>query len=120
MGPENGFDPNNYTLYLGDTPIARGEIELVEITVPVDAPKPERILQLQQVEFTVHFKTPKRWRCRGRKRFIKLMMSEGISRNNAERMADFMRGWIPYGEAWRNYLFTGPVERVMRYDRRPD
>ena len=47
MGPENEFDQNNYTLYLGETPIAKGKIELVEITVPVDAPKPERILQLQ-------------------------------------------------------------------------
>ena len=41
-------------------------------------------------------------------------MSEGISRNNAEWMADFMRGWMPYGEAWRNYFFTGPAERMMR------
>lgn len=108
MGPGNGFDPNSFTLFLGDTPIARGEIELVEITVPVDAPKPERILQLQQVEFTVHFKTPKRWRCRSRKRFIKLIMSEGISRNYAERMADFVRRWMPYGDAWRRYLWSKP------------
>ena len=77
MGPENGFDPNNYTLYLGDTPIARGEIELVEITVPVDAPKPERILQLQQVEFTVQLKTPKRWRCGSRNLLLSRIQISG-------------------------------------------
>ena len=105
MGPENGFDTNNYTLYLGDTPIARGEIELVEITVPADTPKPETILPLQQMEFTVYFKVQKRRSGKSRKRFIKLMMSEGISRNYAEQLADFVRGWMPYGKAWRKYLW---------------
>ena len=105
MGPENRIDPNSFTLFLGDTPIARGEIKLAEITVPADAQKPETILPLQQVEFAVHFKTPKRLRCRSRKRFIKLMMSEGVSRNTAAWLADFVRGWMPYGRAWREYLW---------------
>lgn len=105
MGPENKFNPNSFTLFLGDTPIARGEIQLAEITVPADTMKPEAILPLQQVEFTVYFKAQKRWSCKSRKRFIKLMMSEGISRNYAERLADFVRGWMPYREAWREYLW---------------
>ena len=105
MGPENKFKPNNFTLFLGDTPIARGEIRLAEITVPADTPKPETILPLQQMEFTAHFKVQKRWSCKSRKRFIKLMMSEGISKNYAERLADFVRGWMPYREAWRKYLW---------------
>ena len=105
MGPENGFDLNNVTLYLGDTPIARGEIRLAEITLPPDALKLESVLPLQEVEFAFTIKAPKRWRCKNRKRFIKLMMSEGISRNYAERLADFVRGWMPYGKAWREYLW---------------
>lgn len=108
MGPESGFDLNNYTLYLGDTPIAHGEIELAEITVPADAPKPERILQIQQVEVTVHFKMPKRWRCKSRKRFIKLLMSKGISRNEAESVARVARiAGVPYEELWRSYFLWG-------------
>ena len=108
MGPENKFNPNDFTLFLGDTPIARGEIQLAEITVPADTPKPETILPLQQMEFTVHFKTPKRWRCRGRKRFVKLLMSMGISRNQAESMAGVARiAGVPYGELWRSYFFWG-------------
>ena len=98
-------NPNDFTLFLGDTPIARGEIQLAEITVPADTPKPETILPLQQMEFTVYFKVQKRRSCKSRKRFIKLMMSEGISRNYAERLADFVRGWMPYGKAWRKYLW---------------
>ena len=105
MGPENKFNQNDFTLFLGDTPIARGEIQLAEITVPADTPKPETILPLQQMEFTVYFKVQKRRSCKNRKRFIKLMMSEGISRNYAERLADFVRGWMPYGKAWREYLW---------------
>lgn len=33
----------------------------------------------------------KRYRCRSRKRFVKLLMSEGYSRNWAREWADFMR-----------------------------
>ena len=102
MGPESKND--DYTLYLDGVPIARGEIQLPEITVSADAPEPEVMTMLEPMEFTVTVTTPKHWRCRGRKRFIKLMMSEGISRNYAEWLADFTRTLMPYGETWRNYL----------------
>ena len=42
-------------------------------------------------------------RAMGYKRIV--MMSEGISRNYAEQLADFVRGWMPYGKAWRKYLW---------------
>ena len=119
MGPENKFNPNDFTLFLGDTPIARGEIQLAEITVPADTPKPETILPLQQMEFTVYFKVQKRRSCKSRKRFIKLMMSEGISRNNAERIVDFTRGLMSYREAWSNYLLHR-AWKVQEYDNRID
>lgn len=116
MGPEN---KNEYTVYrdggtLGGTPVARGEIELVKITIPEEVMNPGDGFPYEYMGCTFYFKIPKRWRCRGRKRFMKLMMSEGIRRNNSEWLADFMRGWMPYGEAWRNYLLTGPAERMMR------
>ena len=105
MGPENKTE---YTVYwdgipLGDTPIAPGIIH--NITVSEDELTQEAMSLLEPMEFTVRFKTPKRCRCRSRKRFIKLMMSEGISRNYAERLADFVREWMPYGKAWREYLW---------------
>lgn len=108
MGPES---KNDYTLYLrdvalGDTPIEPGIIH--EITVSMDALMPEALKLLEPMEFTVQIKTPKRWRCRSRKRFIKLMMSEGITRNYAERLADFIRKLMPYGEAWRSYIWSRP------------
>lgn len=72
MGPENGFDPNGYTVYLGDTPIARGEIKLKEITIPVEMFEPVRGLVCQCEDarqwmgFTLKIEVPKRWRCRSR------------------------------------------------------
>lgn len=111
MGPENGFDQNGYTVYLGDAPIVRGELILPEITLPPEMFEPVRepIYQYagtcQCVTFTLTIEVPKRWHCRSRKRFIKLMMSEGISWNYAERLADFVREWMPYGKAWWEYLW---------------
>ena len=101
MGTES---ESSYTVYLDGVPITPGQ--LPEITVPADEPGPGRILAdpSLKMKFTFTWKTPKRWRCRSRKRFIKLMMSEGISRNGAVWLADFMRKMMPYGEAWRQYV----------------
>lgn len=105
MGPENKIDFSACTLFLDGEPIGTGTIEqLPEITVASDAPEPDMHLADLSLEITGYFKTPKRWRCRSRKRFIKLMMSEGISRNGAVWLADFMRKMMPYGEAWRKYF----------------
>lgn len=61
---------------------------------------------LPQWDITVRFKIPKWFRCRSRKRFVKLMMAEGIKRNYAEWLAGVVRSWkIPYKEAWRNYAW---------------
>lgn len=108
MGLENKVDLSNCTPYLGNTPIVRGEIQLAEITVPADAPKQESILPLQQMELTVHFKMPKHWHCKSRRRFIKLLMSKKISRNQAESVARVARiAGVPYEELWRSYFLWG-------------
>ena len=99
MGPEM---ENRYTVYLDGVPIDREKI--VNVSLTMEAQEPDSVLASQSLEFTVHYKTPKRWRCRGRKRFIKLMMSEGIDRNGAVWLADFVRKMMPYGEAWRKYF----------------
>ena len=106
MGPENKTDLGNCTLYLNGEPIAWGQGELPEITVPEEVREPQKSIGMcERMKFTLTIKMPKRWRCRSRKRFIKLVMSEGIGRNYAERLADFVRGWMPYREAWREYLW---------------
>lgn len=106
MGPENKIDLTGYTLFLDGEPVEQIGT-LPEITVAADAPEPDGVfgsLSDLSLEMKGTFKTPKRWRCRSRKRFIKLMMSEGISRNGAVWLADFIRGLMPYGEAWRQYV----------------
>lgn len=100
MGPES---ENRYTVYLDGVPIDQEKI--VNVSLTMEAQEPDSVLAGQSLEFTMHYKTPRRCRCRSRKRFIKLMMSEGIGRNYAERLADFVRGWMPYREAWREYLW---------------
>lgn len=107
MGPE---DTNDYTLFMDGVLIAPGQIELPEITVTEDAQEPENAImrQLGHMEFTMHLKTPKSWRCRSRKRFIKLLMSKGIGRNQAASVARAARiAGVPYGELWRSYFFWG-------------
>ena len=107
MPPKNWVD-------LKSTPVTWRKFELPKITVLGEVSEtPKSIGLYQDVEFTLTFKTPKRWRCLSRKRFIKLMMSEGVSRNNAERLANFTRELMPYWRAWRDYLLTGPAERMM-------
>ena len=100
MGPES---ENRYTVYLDGVPIDQEKI--VNVSLTMETQEPDSVLAGQSLEFTMHYKTPRRWRCRSRKRFIKLVMSEGIGRNYAERLADFVRGWMPYREAWREYLW---------------
>ena len=103
MGPENKIDLTGYTLCLDGEPV--GKIgELPEIMLNEDAQALKITLGKTQT-ITMEIKMPKRWYCRSRKRFIKLMMSEGISRNHAKLLAyavQVMR--MSYKEAWRNYL----------------
>lgn len=100
MGPES---ENKYKVYLDGEPVERIGT-LPEIMVAADAPEPDMHLADWSMEMTFTVKTPKRWRCRSRNRFIKLMMSEGISRNYAEWLAGFVRMLMPYGKAWRQYV----------------
>lgn len=108
MGPENR---NEYTVYwggvpLGNTPITPGIIHT--ITVSEDALTPEAMSLLEPMAFTMYIKMPKHWRCKSRRRFIKLLMSKGISRNQAERVAGAARAaGVPYGELWRSRFFWG-------------
>ncbi len=100
---------NNYTLYWRDPQL--GDVMIIpevvyEITVSADALTPEAMSLLQPMEFTVQAKPPKNWRCRSRKRFIKLLMSKGISRNEAESVARVARiAGVTYRELWQGYFF---------------
>lgn len=100
MGTES---ETKYTVYLDGVQIDPEKI--VSIEAPDGPPVPDGILACQSLEITMHFKRPKRWRCGSRKRFIKLVMSEGIGRNRAEWLADFVRPLMPYREAWKIVLW---------------
>ncbi len=66
----------------------------------------EFLRQFGPCEMTVTFKC-KRLRCQNRKRFIKLMMGEGLSRNNARKWAAFVQHFMnSYQEVWTRYLIN--------------
>ena len=106
MGPENKNE--EYTLCMNGVPIAWKE-PLPEITVREGGvAELAGGLVCEPVEFTAHFKTPKRWRCGSRKRFIKLLMSKGISRNQAGSVARAARiADVQYRELWQTDFFWG-------------
>ena len=102
MGPENESVLTGYTVYSDGEPVKMGQLQ--EITLLEEAVAEAENFLAKIPEITVYLKTPKRWRCRSRKRFIKLVMSEGVSRNKAEwleRAVRMMR--MSYNEAWLNY-----------------
>lgn len=57
-----------------------------------------------EVNLTLKIQIPKHWRCKTRKRFVKLLMSRGMSRNVAQRLAHNLRGAMPYGALWLGYF----------------
>ncbi len=64
MGPENKVDMDNCALFLNGEPIAWGKFELPEITAPDEVFEPPKGIKVCQcVEFTLTFKTQRRWRC---------------------------------------------------------
>ena len=97
MGPE---DKGCYALYMDG--VRLGLAEPPEIKMAADAPERDG-LRLFSAENTLTFimKTPKCWRCRSRKRFIKLVMAKGISRNGAVWLANWVRNaGYTYAQAW--------------------
>lgn len=65
--------------------------------------------------FTFTLKYPKRMRCKSRKRYVKLLMSRGVSRNSANRLADELRNLnqafdldFSYQSMWNNDFWIFP------------
>ena len=97
MGPESA-PVENFTLYYNGEPIAirPGGNLLPEITLaPNDDTATEAIPDMN-ASFTatvtvIKVKPGKEWRCSNRKRFIKILMGHGLTRNQA---AEFARAVI--------------------------
>ena len=104
MGPES---ESSGTLYWDGVPLMTGVFQ--EITIPKDAQEqdPPRLLDAGTV-LTFTMKMPKCWSCGSRRRFIKLLMSKGISRNQAGSVARVARiAGVRYRELWQTYFFWG-------------
>lgn len=109
MGPEDSV-AEGLVLYMSDGQRI-GTIQdlrnLPEVTVAAENGIAS-VMCPEIAEFSATFsvKMPKQWNCKGRKRFIKLVISMGYSRNYAVRFAEWARKvGIPYQDIWRTWFF---------------
>ncbi len=111
MGPENG-EAESLVLYTADGQrigTIRDLRDLPEVTVQAGKEiAPAMCPAMAELHGTLTARLVKNWCCRSRKRFIKLLMSKGIRRNEAASVAKVARiAGVPYGELWQGYFFWG-------------
>jgi hypothetical protein len=89
MGPHDS-SPVAFAVFLNGEPVGMADGHLPEITIAPDddAPAPgPSILNGPDFTFSMRMKPWKGQRCRTRKRFIKLLMAHGLTRNQAAEIA---------------------------------
>ena len=103
MGPENTSREIG-TFCLGGKPIADfAEVDgVLEITALDELAGPVIAAAFGPAAIEAKVSIPKEWRCRSRKRFVKLIMSYGFPRNFANDIARNVR--LP-GRAYQTALF---------------
>lgn len=90
MGQEGARE---YTLFMqtDDGPVEISK-EIADVKVSYSEEMPEIAnMQLAESEITVRAKYPKNLRCQSKKRYVKLLMSHGISRNEAQHSAKLVK-----------------------------
>lgn len=102
MGPE---EKSGHVCYIMSGGVAVAQFEAIdgelEITLGDEGAEPLIMGAIGPLAFEMSVTLPKEWRCASRKRFIKLLMSYGCSRNDARDMATIaqaMRGQKSYQE----------------------
>lgn len=109
MGPENS---GKFVVYMltDDGPVeVSDKIAAVNVS-PGDKFTEIANLEIETGEITVRMKFAKSTRCGSRKRFVKLLMSRGIDRNMAQRIARTVKAtntWpVPeeYRESYQSYF----------------
>ncbi len=106
MGPENG-EAESLVLYTEDG-VKIGKIQdLPKVTVQAGKEiAPTMCPAMVELHGRLTARPAKNWRCRSRKRFIKLVMSKGYSRNYAVRFAERTRRvGISYQGVWQTWFF---------------
>lgn len=80
------------TLYLNGKPVADFSIDgdTLKIEEYGNTPGPLIAAAFGPVAMSMRVSLPKEWRCRSRKRFVKLLMSCGHPRNQAAHLADIV------------------------------
>lgn len=97
MGPENSGRRTIKFYMVVDGQEVEVKPDFAEITFAEDQEGNDN-LALDNCEFSMRVKLPKSMRCKSRKRFVKLLMASGISRNVAQALA---RGYV----IWSNRIY---------------
>lgn len=95
MGPhDSSTDLQNVQLFTEDGTLVAGftpDGDITEVYCLPNGGKDMIAGMWGPITFSVTVSIPKAWRCGSRKRFIKLLMSYGYSRNNAAKIAAAIR-----------------------------
>lgn len=83
----------------GEGFVSIGSISSVSEFTEIDDEPNDMITSLEPIEIHGTFKLGKHLRCKSRKRFIKLLMSHGYPRKEANAIAFYMRD-LSYQQAW--------------------
>lgn len=109
MGEESNVTMDNMVLYMDGEPIGKvvAPLSFTEFDFADDGIESEfdnlKHLSDWNLSMSCYLINP---RCRTRKRYIKLLMSCGLSRNQAKWAAKKVQLWcISYSEAWREQLW---------------
>ena len=122
MGPEGQIAHACYIMQNGE-PVARLEannIGELTITLEGECENTGALIAgaIGSMAFEMAVKRPKEWCCGSRKRFVKLLMSYGCSRNDANEMATI----VPASMGPQSYqeLFFDAMARFAEYATRKD
>lgn len=107
MGEKNNAEMTLYYSHGGMFEKIETITEIPTLKTFVDG-KRDAPLDLSDMSFTVTLKIPKHFRCKSRKRFIKLLMSKGMRRDYDVLNANMMReSGLSYSDAWFRLMIFG-------------
>ena len=122
MGPKSQTAHACYIMQNGE-PVARFDANNIgELTITLEgeceSAGPLIAGAIGPMAFEMAVKLPKEWRCGSRKRFTKLLMSYGCSRNDANEMATIVPA--PVGPQSYQALFFDAMALFAEYATRKD
>ena len=119
LGPENATPGVISIMYNGEPLAIPPGGNLPEITLSENEGAADTPLAGNSLSFTMELKIRKEWRCHSRKRFIKILMGKGFTRNQAAEIAEAVtwphRYNLPrkYRPTYQGYLLNFMLDSAL-------